>query len=91
MVHGMNSGHAGSLSTVHAASPVRVTHLAKLCLMADLDIPLTAIRRQLGEAIDVIFQAERDGKVRHVSEIATFVQIDDVPMVCPDTDFTAVA
>ncbi|MEM1267685.1 MAG: ATPase, T2SS/T4P/T4SS family [Pseudomonadota bacterium] len=80
MIQAMNSGHAGSLSTVHADSPVRaLSRLETLCLMADVDIPIVAVRRQLLEAVDVVVQIERvrlampDGEtktVRRVSEIA---------------------
>lgn len=60
MVQAMNSGHAGSLSTVHADDPARaLSRLETLCLMADVDIPIVAVRRQLLEAMDVIVQVER--------------------------------
>lgn len=62
MMQAMNSGHAGSLSTIHADDPVRaLSRLETLCLMADVEIPIIAIRRQIVEAINVIVQVERVG------------------------------
>lgn len=71
MVQAMNSGHAGSLSTVHADDPGRaLSRLETLCLMSDADVPLVAVRRQLIEAIDVVVQVRRIEGKRLVTEIA---------------------
>jgi len=75
MVQSMNSGHAGSLSTVHADDPARaLSRLETLCLMSDVDIPLIAVRRQIVEAIDVIVQVQRKEGRRAVVEIAEVVK-----------------
>ena len=82
MVQAMNSGHSGSLSTVHADSPARaLTRLETLCLMAEVDLPLVAVRRQLGEAINVIVQLERIGRQRLVTAIAEVEETEDMPRV----------
>ncbi|MEM9707637.1 MAG: ATPase, T2SS/T4P/T4SS family [Pseudomonadota bacterium] len=71
MIQAMNSGHAGSLSTVHADDPGRaLSRLETMCLMSDADVPLVAVRRQIIEAIDVVVQVRRTQGKRQVVEIA---------------------
>ena len=78
MIQAMNSGHAGSLSTVHADDPARaLSRLETLCLMADVEVPLIAVRRQIIEAIDVIVQVQRIGGRRLVMEIAEVRKVAD--------------
>ncbi|MEM6389922.1 MAG: ATPase, T2SS/T4P/T4SS family [Pseudomonadota bacterium] len=75
MIQAMNSGHAGSLSTVHADDPGRaLSRLETMCLMSDADVPIVAVRRQIIEAIDVIVQVRREGGKRQVVEIAEVVK-----------------
>jgi pilus assembly protein CpaF len=74
MLQAMNTGHEGSLSTVHANSPRdAVSRLETLVLMAGMDLPLRAIREQLTSAVDVIVQITRlkDGtrRVTHITEV----------------------
>jgi len=74
MLQAMNTGHDGSLTTIHANSPRdALARLETLVLMAGFDLPLRAIREQIASAITVIVQIsrEKDGtrKVTHVSEI----------------------
>ncbi|KQW04791.1 pilus assembly protein CpaF [Leifsonia sp. Root4] len=74
MLQAMNTGHEGSLSTVHANSPRdAIARLETLVLMAGMDLPLRAIREQITSAIDVIVQVTRlkDGsrRVTHVTEV----------------------
>jgi len=77
MIQAMNSGHAGSLSTVHADDPARaLSRLETLCLMSDVEIPLIAVRRQIVEAIDVVVQIQRIGGQRLVMEIAEVCEDD---------------
>jgi pilus assembly protein CpaF len=77
MIQAMNSGHAGSLSTVHADDPARaMSRLETLCLMADVGIPLVAVRRQLIEAVDLVVQVQRRGSRRRISAIAEVVKED---------------
>ena len=70
MLQAMNTGHEGSLSTVHANSPRdAMSRLETLVLMAGMDLPLRAIREQAASAIDVVVQLSRlrDGSRRIVS------------------------
>jgi pilus assembly protein CpaF len=74
MLQAMNTGHDGSLSTVHANSPRdAIARLETLVLMAGMDLPLRAIREQIASAVDVIVQLSRlrDGtrRVTHVTEV----------------------
>ncbi len=74
MMQAMNTGHEGSLSTVHANTPRdALARIENMILMAGLDLPVRAIREQMVSAIHLIIQISRlaDGtrKVTHVSEI----------------------
>ncbi|WP_205739730.1 CpaF family protein [Georgenia sp. SYP-B2076] len=74
MLQAMNTGHDGSLSTVHANSPRdAVARLETLVLMAGMDLPLRAIREQVTAAVDVIVQLARlrDGtrRVTAITEV----------------------
>jgi pilus assembly protein CpaF len=74
MMQAMNTGHEGSISTVHANSPRdALARIENMILMAGLDLPSRAIREQIASAIHVIIQIARmtDGtrKVTAVSEI----------------------
>ena len=75
MLQAMNTGHDGSLTTVHANSPAEaISRLETLCLMAGLDLPARAIREQIGSAIDLIIQQVRlaDGsrRITSITEVA---------------------
>jgi pilus assembly protein CpaF len=70
MLQAMNTGHEGSLTTIHANSPRdALSRLEVMVLMAGFELPLTAIREQVSSAIDVLIQQQRcsDGKRRIVS------------------------
>ena len=70
MLQAMNTGHEGSISTIHANTPRdALARLETLVLMAGMDLPLRAIREQIASAIDVIVQISRlrDGTRRVVS------------------------
>ncbi|PNH81231.1 pilus assembly protein CpaF [Arthrobacter sp. AFG20] len=74
MLQAMNTGHDGSLSTVHSNAPRdAVSRLETLVLMAGMDLPLRAVREQIASAVDVIVQLTRlrDGtrRVTHVTEV----------------------
>ena len=74
MLQAMNTGHNGSISTIHANAPRDcIARLETLVLMAGMDLPLRAIREQVASAIDVIVQIQRlrDGsrRVTHVTEV----------------------
>ncbi len=74
MLQAMNTGHEGSLTTIHANSPRDlISRLEVMVMMAGMDLPERAIREQVVSAVDVIVQLSRfsDGsrKVTHVAEI----------------------
>lgn len=74
MLQAMNTGHEGSMTTVHANSPRdALSRIETMVLMAGVELPLRAIREQIKGAIDIIIQQSRlkDGsrKVTFVSEI----------------------
>ncbi len=70
MLQAMNTGHEGSMTTVHANSPRdSLARLENMILMAGMDLPHRAIREQIASALDVIVQLERrrDGSRKIVS------------------------
>jgi len=74
MLQAMNTGHDGSLTTVHANSPRdSIARLETLVLMAGMDLPISAVRAQIASAIDLIVQVARlnDGtrKVVNITEV----------------------
>lgn len=75
MLQAMNTGHDGSLTTVHANSPRdAISRLETLVLMAGLDLPARMVRQQIASAVDLFIQQSRlpDGsrKVTHITEVA---------------------
>jgi pilus assembly protein CpaF len=74
LIQVMNTGHDGSMGTVHANNPVDAcTRLETLCLMGDIKIPPDAIRKMVASAMQIIVQCSRyhDGgrRTSHISEI----------------------
>jgi pilus assembly protein CpaF len=74
MLQAMNTGHDGSLTTVHANSPREsLSRLETLVLMAGMDLPIKAIRQQISGAINLVIQLSRlkDGsrKVTSITEV----------------------
>jgi pilus assembly protein CpaF len=74
MLQAMNTGHDGSLTTLHANSPRdAIARLETMCMMAGMDMPVDVIRAQIASAIQVIVQQTRlrDGsrKVSYVTEV----------------------
>ena len=70
MLQAMNTGHDGSLTTVHANSPRdALARLETMVSMAGLNLPTTALRHQISSAIDIVIQVSRlsDGRRRIVS------------------------
>ena len=60
MLQAMNTGHDGSITTVHANTPARrLSRLETMVLMAGVDLPVRAIREQVAGAIDLIVQQAR--------------------------------
>ncbi len=75
MLQAMNTGHEGSMTTVHAnSSRDALSRLETMVLMAGFDLPVRAIREQIAAAIDVILQVERLPDGRRVVSALTEVQ-----------------
>ena len=75
MLQAMNTGHDGSLATVHANSPYdALSRIETLASMSDVEIPFAAIRDQVNDAIDMVVQLARfaDG-TRRIIQIASVV------------------
>ena len=75
MLQAMNTGHDGSLTTLHANSPRdALSRLETMAMMSGLEIPLRVIREQIASAVDLIVQQSRlkDGsrKVTNITEVA---------------------
>lgn len=75
MLQAMNTGHDGSLTTLHANSPRdAISRLETMCLMSGMDLPVRVIREQIASAIDLIIQQTRlkDGtrKVTSITEVS---------------------
>ncbi|HWM12753.1 MAG TPA: CpaF family protein [Solirubrobacteraceae bacterium] len=77
----LSTGHAGSLCTIHAGSAAEaLRRLETLALMADVGLPLAAIRDQIADAIDLVIRQERapDG-ARRIVEVAEVVRVAGGP------------
>ena len=75
MLQAMNTGHEGSLTTLHANTPRdALARLETLVLMAGMDLPIGAIREQIASAVDIIIQQTRfacgSRKVTSIAEIS---------------------
>ena len=73
LISSMNTGHSGSMGTVHANNPREcLTRLETLALMTDSEVPVQAVRAQVAAAINIVIQLSRiaDGsrKITHISE-----------------------
>jgi len=78
IIQAMTSGHAGSMSTLHANSPLdALNRLETLCMMSKVDLPLHALRAQVASAIDIVVQVTRfdDGRLS-VTGIAEVLPLD---------------
>jgi len=67
MLQAMNTGHEGSLTTVHANTPRdALSRIETMVLMSGLDLPLRAVREQIASALDIVVQLDRLGDGRRV-------------------------
>ncbi len=79
MMQAMNTGHNGSMSTIHANSARdALARIENMILMANVNLPMRAIRGQIVSAIDLLIHTERmrDG-VRRVTEVAEVVGLEE--------------
>ena len=100
MLQAMNTGHEGSLTTIHANAPRdALARLETLVLTAGIDLPLRAIREQISSAFDVLVQISRlvDGSRRltHVTEVlrmeSDVITLQDLFVAKPPDEETAAA
>jgi pilus assembly protein CpaF len=89
MLQAMNTGHDGSMTTIHANSPRdALGRIEVMVAMAGYDLPIRALRQQVSSAVNVIVQAQRltggKRKVTRVSEITGMegdqIQVQDIFM-----------
>jgi pilus assembly protein CpaF len=86
MLQAMNTGHDGSLTTVHANNPRdAISRLETLVLMAGMDLPIMVVRRQIASAVNLIVQQARlrDGS-RKVIQIAEVTGMEGENIVMQD-------
>ncbi|MFI5427319.1 CpaF family protein [Aeromicrobium sp. UC242_57] len=94
MLQAMNTGHDGSISTLHANTPRdAMARLETLVLMAGMDLPLRAIREQAASAVDLVVHISRlrDGS-RRISHVTEVLGLEGDTMVMQDVflfDFAA--
>ena len=84
MLQAMNTGHDGSITTIHANSPRdAIARMETMALMSNLNLPEIAVRRQIASAVTIVIQVSRfsDGtrRVTHLTEI-TGMEHDTVSM-----------
>lgn len=86
MLQAMNTGHDGSLTTIHANNPRDgVARLETMVMMAGYDLPIKAIRQQLSSAVNVIIQANRlQGGPRRVTHITEITGMEGETVVMQD-------
>jgi len=86
MLQAMNTGHDGSLTTIHANTPRDgVARLETMVMMAGFELPIKAIRTQIASAVQVIIQANRlQGGPRRVTHITEIVGMEQDTVVMQD-------
>ncbi|MGB9639585.1 MAG: CpaF family protein [Anaerolineales bacterium] len=86
MLQAMNTGHDGSLTTLHANSPRdALSRLETLTMMAGMDLPIRIVREQIASAVDLIIQTARlrDGS-RKVTQVTEVVGMEGDTIVMTD-------
>jgi len=79
MMQAMNTGHEGSITTLHSNSPDdAINRLETMMLMNDMELPVNAIRNYIEKAIDIVVQIDRlsDGK-RKITSISEVIGMKD--------------
>jgi len=77
MIQAMTSGHRGSMTTLHADNAAQACgRLETMCLMADLGLPLQALRRQISLALDMVVQASRLTSGRRLVTAISEIELD---------------
>jgi len=86
MLQAMNTGHEGSLTTLHANTPRdAVARMETMIMMAGFELPLKAMRQQIASAVDLIVQASRlQGGVRRITHITEICGMEQDTIVMQD-------
>jgi pilus assembly protein CpaF len=86
MLQAMNTGHEGSMTTLHANNPRdALSRLETMIMMAGFELPLKAMRTQIASAIDMVVQASRlQGGARKVTAITEIVGMEQDTVVMQD-------
>ncbi|MEN6406422.1 MAG: CpaF family protein [Thermoguttaceae bacterium] len=86
MLQAMNTGHEGSMTTLHANSPRdALSRLETMVMMAGFELPLKAMRNQIASAIDLVIQVSRlQGGARKVTAITEIVGMEQDTVVMQD-------
>ena len=86
MLQAMNTGHDGSMTTIHANTPRdAIARLETLVMMAGFELPVKAIRQQVSGAVDVLIQANRlQGGPRRITAITEVVGMEQDTIVMQD-------
>jgi pilus assembly protein CpaF len=86
MLQAMNTGHAGSMTTLHANSPRDAqARLETMIMMAGMDLPIKAMRQQISSAVDLIIQANRlQGGPRKVTCITEVMNMEQDMIIMQD-------
>lgn len=86
MLQAMNTGHEGSLTTIHANAPRdAIARMETMILMAGFELPLKAMRAQVASAVDLVVQATRlQGGPRKITYITEIVGMEQETVVMQD-------
>ncbi|MGB0759235.1 MAG: CpaF family protein [Rubripirellula sp.] len=86
MLQAMNTGHDGSMTTIHANTPRdAVARLETLVMMSGFELPVKAIRQQVAGAVDILIQANRlQGGPRRITAITEIVGMEQDTIVMQD-------
>ncbi len=86
MLQAMNTGHEGSMTTLHANSPRdAIARMETMIMMAGFELPIKAMRQQIASAVDLIIQVSRlQGGKRRVTHIAEVVGMEQDTVVMQD-------
>jgi pilus assembly protein CpaF len=86
MLQAMNTGHEGSLTTLHANTPRdALARLETMIMMSGFELPIKAMRTQIASAVDLIIQANRlQGGVRRVTSITEVVGMEQDTIIMQD-------
>jgi pilus assembly protein CpaF len=86
MLQAMNTGHAGSMTTLHANSPRDAqARLETMVMMAGMELPMKAMRQQISSAVDLLIQANRlQGGPRKVTSITEVMNMEQDIIIMQD-------